>query len=55
MSSVRSATSAAPGCRPRRPQPEGETAVRKTGLLTAGRNQWGRTDARSVDRLVHSA
>ena len=27
-----------PGAEPGRPQPEGETAVRKTGLLTAGRN-----------------
>ena len=44
VSSVRSATSAAPRCRPRRPHPEGETAVRTTGLLTARRNPGDRTD-----------
>ena len=36
-----------PGCRPRRPRrpkPEGEIAVRTTGLLTAGRNPGDRTD-----------
>ena len=33
-----------PGAEPGRPQPEGETAVRTTGLLTAGRNPGDRTD-----------
>ena len=33
-----------PGAEPCRPKPKGEIAVRKTGLLTAGRNPGGRTD-----------
>ena len=33
-----------PGAEPCQRKPEGETAVRKTGLLTAGRNPGDRTD-----------
>ena len=33
-----------PGAEPCRPKPEGEIAVRTTGLLTAGRNPGDRTD-----------
>ena len=33
-----------------RPKPEGEIAVRTTGLLTAGRNPGDRTDRKKGDR-----